>query len=73
MHADVAQRGGAQNGVGDGVGQHVGVGVAFKPEFAGHRHAAEDERPAGNQAVHIPAQPGAHFAQDTASLAISVW
>ena len=34
VHADIAQRGRAEDGVGNGMSEHVGVGVAFQAEFA---------------------------------------
>ena len=42
VHPDVAQRRRSENGVGDGVRQHVGVGVPFQPEFAGYRHPSQN-------------------------------
>ena len=47
--------GGAQNRVRDGVGQHVGIGVAFEPEIAGDGHAAQDQgRPAAMRCTSQP-------------------
>ena len=51
--ADVAEAGGAEQGVGDGVQHHVGVGVADQPARVLDRHAAEDQRPALDQAVRV--------------------
>ena len=50
--------GGAEEGVDDGVGQDVGVGVAGEPAVVGHVDAAEDEPPAGREAVAVPADAG---------------
>jgi hypothetical protein len=41
--ADVLETGGAQQGVGDCVGEHVGVGVTEEPVLGRDLHAAEDE------------------------------
>src|SRR5262249_5403813 len=54
MHTDIAEGGGAENGIGDGVGEDVGVGVSGESEFAGDGDAAENERAAGLDAVHVP-------------------
>src|SRR5436305_9476745 len=71
MHADIAQRGRAQNGIGDGMRQHVRVGMAFQPEFARHGDAAQNQRSARSNPVNIPSQAGSDFAQSAASLEIS--
>jgi len=55
MHADVAEGEGAEDGVGDGVREDIGIGVAGETEFAGDGDAAEDERAASFDAVSIPA------------------
>jgi hypothetical protein len=39
----------------DGVGEAVGVGVAFKAVVGGEAHAAKDKRTAGDEAVDIVA------------------
>ena len=41
--ADVFEAGGAQQGVGDRVGQDVGVGVSEEPSLEGYLDAAEDQ------------------------------
>ena len=61
VHAEIAQRGRAEQGIGDGVRQHVGVGMAFQTEVAGNGDPAQDEWPAGSDAVDIPAEAGAIF------------
>ena len=43
--ADVAEPGGAEQGVGDGVGDGVGVAVAVQAAFAFEHDAAEHQRP----------------------------
>jgi hypothetical protein len=43
--ADVFETSGAQESVGDGVGEDVGVGVADKPSLEGYLHPTEDEPP----------------------------
>src|SRR5262249_47473207 len=59
MHADIAEGGGAENGIGDGVGQHVGVGVSGEPGFIGDGEAAETEGSAGFEAGGDEAEAGA--------------
>ena len=54
MHADIAERDGPEQSVGDGVGQHIGVRVAFQSEVARDGDAAQDQRPAGYDAMDIP-------------------
>ncbi len=41
--ADVAQPGGAEQRVGDGVGEHVGVRVSLQAELVGDLHPADHE------------------------------
>jgi hypothetical protein len=53
MLADVAQPGRAQQGIGDGVQQHVGIGMAEQAEGMGDGHAADDEFAAGNESVDV--------------------
>src|SRR5580658_10375754 len=60
MHADVAQRRGAQYGIDDGMRQNIGVGMPFKAKLAGYGHAAKDERPSGGDAMRVPADAGSN-------------
>src|SRR5579872_4068519 len=71
MHSDIAQCGRAQNGIGDGVRQHVRVRVAFQSEFAGDGDSAQNQRAAGGDAVDVPTEPGANLTQAELSLARS--
>jgi hypothetical protein len=54
MHTDVAQGGCAKQGIGDGVGKNVGVGMTFESELGRNLHTTQDERPAGRDTVDIP-------------------
>ena len=67
--ADVAEPGGAEERVGDGVGDHVGVAVAGQAALAGERHAAEDERPLRVVAerVDVEALPDPHRHRSSAN------
>lgn len=49
MCPDVAQRGRTQEGVGDGMGHGVCVGVADEPEVAGNLDATEDQTTAARE------------------------
>ena len=60
--AEVAQGGGAEQGVDDRVRQHVGVGVALEPELGLERDAADHQRPAGDEAVRVVAEARANAA-----------
>jgi len=71
MHADVAQRSGAQKSIGDGMRQNVGIGVTVQSELGRNRDTAEDERPAGRDAVDVPALTDADETQDDALAASS--
>ena len=53
--ADVAERGGAEQGIGDRVAERVGVGVAEQAVRVRDLDAAEDELPAGDEGVRVPA------------------
>ena len=63
MHADVAEGGSAENGVGDGMGENVGIGVAFEADFRRDGYTAENERALAYEPVIVPAKPGAILAQ----------
>jgi len=71
MHPYVAQRRGAEDGVGNGVGKDVCVGVALETEVAGYPNAAQNERPSRHQPVDVPADAGPELAHDTLRSAIS--
>ena len=58
--ADVAEPGGAEQRVDDRVGEDVGVGVARQPAVARNLDPAQDQRPAGLEAVGVDADAGAH-------------
>ena len=58
--ADVAQPGGAEQRVGDRVGEHVGVGVAGQAALVRDLDAAEHERPALLEAVRVDPDAGPH-------------
>ena len=60
MLADVAERGRAEQRVHERVQGDVGVGVAVEAELALDRDAAEDERPTGDEAVDVVADPDPH-------------
>jgi hypothetical protein len=55
MAPDVAQRGSAQQRIGDGVQQHIGVGMAQEAKVVRDAHATDDQLATGHQRVHIPA------------------
>ena len=48
---------GAENRVGDGVRENVGVGMPGESELRRNRDAAENQRTAGGDAVNVPALP----------------
>ena len=62
--ADVAEAGGAEQGVGDGVQHHVGVGMADQAARMLDADAAQDQRPAFGQPVRVvpDADPECHDA-----------
>ena len=53
--SDVSRRGGAENRVGDGMTDDVGIGVPERATLGRHGHAAEHERPAFHQPVQVVA------------------
>ncbi len=55
MFADVAESGSTQQGVTDGVEQHVGIGMAEEPQGVGYFNAAEPQGTVGNQLVYVVA------------------
>ena len=63
MRADIALGDGAENGVGDGVSEHVGVGMAGEPVIMGNRDAAEPDVIARREGVDVIALSGANIRQ----------
>ena len=55
MRSDVAERCGAEHGVGNGVQKHVRVAVAVESLFKGDRNAPQNERTSLHQTVRIVA------------------
>jgi len=55
MAANIAQRSRAQQRIGEGVQQHVGIGVAQQPLRMRQRHAAQHQRAPRHQGVDVPA------------------
>ncbi len=55
MPADVAQAGRAEQRVGDGVQQRIGVGMAEQAARVRNLHAAQDQLAALHQRVHVVA------------------
>ena len=55
MPADVAQARGAEQRVGNGVQQRIGVGMAEQPTRVRNVHAAEDQLAALHQRVYVVA------------------
>lgn len=53
--ADVAEGGGAEKGIGEGVEGHVGIAVAEQAFFVGDFYAAHYEFTAFHEAVHVEA------------------
>ncbi|MOA29028.1 hypothetical protein D3C78_1500150 [compost metagenome] len=59
MPPDIAQPRGAQQRVGNGVQQHIGIGMAHQTMRVRDRDTADDQRPAFNQGMHVKALPNA--------------
>lgn len=61
--ADLAQRGRAEQGVGDGVAEDVAIGVSEQAECVRDVDRSEDERASGNEPVEViaAANPRAPF------------
>jgi len=51
--ADVTQTGCTQQGVRDGMGQHVGIRMAGQAQRVLHMHAADDQRPPFHQHMQV--------------------
>ena len=58
--ADVAQRGGTEQGVAKSVQQHIGIRVPVQTFFECNRHSADDQRPACDQRVYIESLSYSH-------------
>src|SRR5262245_58937149 len=59
MTADVALTDGAENRIGHRMAHDVGIGMPERADVRRDRHAAEDERPAGYEAMQVVAGAGA--------------
>jgi hypothetical protein len=57
--ADVARRHGSQQGVGNGVQQHIAIGVTGQAFRVFERHAADAQRYAWFESVRVPAKANA--------------
>ena len=55
MRADIAHGGGAEQGVDDGVEEHVGIGMSLKTGSVRNQNAAKLERPPLGKAVRVVA------------------
>ncbi|CDQ11082.1 protein of unknown function [Acidithiobacillus ferrivorans] len=55
MATDVAQGSRPQQGIADGVKEHIGIGVAGQAEFVGDRHTAENKGSTRHQRMHVKA------------------
>ena len=55
--ADVAQRDGAEQGIGDRMEQRIGIGVSEQAGCVGDFDAAEDELAPGDQSMNVVALP----------------
>ena len=51
MHSYVAQGGGPNHGINDGMQEHIGIRVAQEPAFVVDLNAAKDKRPPLDQPV----------------------
>ena len=62
MVTDVAHVGGAQNGIADGMDEHIGVAVSQQAEGVGHTDAAQPQVAVRNQLVDVVAHAYAYLA-----------
>jgi len=60
MLAQVAQAGGAQNGVGRGVQDHVAVAVGQGPAVVRHTNAGQDQAAVLDEAVNVEPDSDTH-------------
>ena len=58
--ADVSQRQRAQDGVGDGMQQHVGIGMTRQAPGMGNGHATQYQRTSGHQSMNVEPIANAH-------------
>jgi len=63
--AEIPQRGGAQQSVGDSMQQHVRVRVAAQTPRARDLHAAQNEHAAGLEGVDVVTDADSHGRQST--------
>jgi hypothetical protein len=54
MLSDIAQSCAAEQRIGDGVEQGIGIRMTQQPFVRGDVHAAEDERPPLDQGMNVP-------------------
>src|SRR5215207_8069585 len=59
--ADVTERRRAEDGVGDGVEQHIGVRMPFQPPIVRDLDAAEDQAAPGRKAMSVVADSRPHW------------
>src|SRR6185437_16134212 len=69
---DIAEGGGPEQRVGDGMKQHVRVGMPFQAELRWNGQAANDERLARHGAMNVPAKARPVFSQDATRPAVSL-
>ncbi len=60
----------AQQRIGDGVRKNIGVGVALQAKFGRNRDAAQNHRPAGCDAMNVPALADSKLAQRSDARAV---
>ena len=60
MLADVPQSRRPQEGIHQGVGHHVCIGVPQQPQVVGNLHPAQNQFPAGHQPVYVIAMSDSH-------------
>ena len=63
MLADIAEAGGAEQCVGDGVEDDVGIAVAGEAAVVGDGNPAEHDRPVAGEGVDVEAHAGARHDQ----------
>ena len=58
--ADVAEGGGSEKGVADGVEENVGIAMAEESEMVGYLYASQPKRAVGGELVNVVAYSDAH-------------